>query len=165
MPMPGIVILPDGEEIYLGDMLIGIDNLPPRQRQAFELICLQGYTETAATKIMLPNSKWSTPCQQYADTALERMIKSYDEKQAGTYVHTPYVAKSSDKVITKAKSPSPKPQRRQLKMATTDTITTISEVLRKHLTSARDELEAQRILMDQEIAKVEALLGGAAAVA
>lgn len=62
MELPGVVTLPDGEEIYLDDLMAGIDSLPPRQRQAFELICLQGYTETDTTKIMLPNSRWSTPC-------------------------------------------------------------------------------------------------------
>lgn len=83
IPLPGIVTTPDGEEIYLADMLAGIDDLPPRQRQAFVMICLQGYTETATTRVMLPNSKWSTPCQQYADTALARMVAAYDAVQNG----------------------------------------------------------------------------------
>lgn len=83
IPLPGIVTTPDGEEVYLADMLCGIDDLPPRQREAFVMICLQGYTETAATKVMLPNSRWSTPVQQYADTALVRMVAAYDRHQAG----------------------------------------------------------------------------------
>lgn len=95
MPMPGIVVIHDEilptEEIYLADLLVGIDSLPDRQREAFELICLQGYTEGAATDVMLPDSQWSTPIQQYADTALDRMIKAYDEKQAGIYEHKVYV--------------------------------------------------------------------------
>jgi hypothetical protein len=63
MDLPGIVTIPEtGEEIYLADMMVGIDSLPPRQREAFELICLGGWTETDATKVMLPGSKWSTPC-------------------------------------------------------------------------------------------------------
>jgi len=65
--------------------MCGIDSLPPRQREAFELICIQGFTETDATRIMLPDSRWSTPIQQYADSALVRMIKAYDDKQAGTW--------------------------------------------------------------------------------
>jgi hypothetical protein len=101
MELPGIVTIPDtGEEVYLGDLMVGIDSLPPRQRQAFELICLQGYTETDATKIMLPDSKWSTPVQQYADTALARMVRAYDDYQDGTYVHVVYLGKSKSKSAT-----------------------------------------------------------------
>ena len=37
--------------------LTGIDTLPRRQRQAFELICMRGYTESAATAILFPNSR------------------------------------------------------------------------------------------------------------
>lgn len=82
MSLPGIVTIPEtGEEIYLADLMVGIDSLPPRQREAFELICLQEWTETDATKKMLPDSKWSTPVQQYADTALGRMIAAYDNYQ------------------------------------------------------------------------------------
>lgn len=75
----------DGEDVYYFDLLIGIDTLPLRQRQAFELICLQGYTESAATEILLPNSKWSTPVQQYSDDGLKKMIAAYDAKQDGTW--------------------------------------------------------------------------------
>lgn len=75
----------DGEEVYLGDLMTGIDTLPLRQRQAFELICLRGYTESAATAILLPNSRWSTPVQQYSDDGLRKMISAYDAKQDGTW--------------------------------------------------------------------------------
>lgn len=75
----------DGEEIYLGDLMTGIDILPLRQRQAFMLICLQGYTESAATAILLPNSRWSTPVQQYSDDGLKKMVAAYDAKQDGTW--------------------------------------------------------------------------------
>lgn len=96
--MGHIITIPDtGEEIYLLDLMVGIDSLPPRQREAFELICILGYTETDATKIMLPNSRWSTPVQQYADSALVRMIQAYDDKQAGTWVYTRYEVKRKKK--------------------------------------------------------------------
>lgn len=75
----------DGEEIYLGDLMTGIETLPLRQRQAFELICLRGYTESAATAILLPNSRWSTPVQQYSDDGLRKMIAAYDAKQRGDW--------------------------------------------------------------------------------
>lgn len=80
-----IIQTPEGEDIYFGDLLVGLDDLPPRQRQAFELVCLQGYTETAAKEALLPDSKSSSPIQEYVDTALTRMVRAYDEKQAGIY--------------------------------------------------------------------------------
>jgi hypothetical protein len=73
------------EDICLDDLLVGIETLPPKQRQAFELICLKSYTETAATEIMLPNSRWSTPVQQYADEGLDKMIRAYDLHQSGDW--------------------------------------------------------------------------------
>ena len=79
------ILAVDGEEIYIGDLMIGIDTLPLRQRQAFELICLQGYTESAATAILLPNSRCSTPVQQYSDDGLKKMVAAYDAKQNGTW--------------------------------------------------------------------------------
>jgi hypothetical protein len=79
------ILAVDGEEIYIGDLMIGIETLPLRQRQAFELICLRGYTESAATAILLPNSRWSTPVQQYSDDGLKKMIAAYDAKQNGTW--------------------------------------------------------------------------------
>lgn len=99
LPLPGIVTTPEGEEVCLADMMSGIDLLPPRQREAFEMICLQGYTETAATRVMLPNSKWSTPVQQYADTALFRMVSAYDAVQNG---------ERDIKKLAKAKKPANK---------------------------------------------------------
>ena len=79
------ILTVDGEEIYFGDLMTGIETLPLRQRQAFELICLQGYTESAATAILLPNSRWSTPVQQYSDDGLKKMVVAYDAKQNGTW--------------------------------------------------------------------------------
>jgi hypothetical protein len=79
------ILAVDGEEIYIGDLMVGIDSLPNRQRQAFELICLRGYTESAATAILLPNSRWSTPVQQYSDDGLKKMIAAYDARQDGTW--------------------------------------------------------------------------------
>jgi hypothetical protein len=91
MEMPGIVTIPEtGEEIYLNDLMVGIESLPRQQRRAFDLICLQGWTETDATKEILPGSRWSTPVQQYADTALARMIAAYDQYQIDGSVPPPY---------------------------------------------------------------------------
>jgi hypothetical protein len=99
MELPGIVTIYDEilptEEIYLPDMMVGIQSLPDRQRQAFELICLQGFTERACTDIMFsPESEWTTPVQQYADTALARMVQAYDDKQAGVWIPRVYVKRT-----------------------------------------------------------------------
>lgn len=148
MPMPGIITTPDGEEIYLPDLMIGIEDLPPRQREAFTLICLQGYTETAATKVMLPNSRWSTPVQQYADTALARMVAAYDKCQAGVWA-----------VLEEPQRPVAKPKKRRSSVATTKTTaTSVSEVLQKHLQAALSELMDRRKQVDAEITTVQQLL-------
>ena len=81
----GDIITVDGEDIYLGDLLVGQETLPTQQRRAFDLICLQGYTESAATAVILPNSKWSTPVQQYSDDGLRKMVAAYDAKQRGEW--------------------------------------------------------------------------------
>lgn len=90
MEMPGVITLDSGEDVYLADLMVGIDTLPRRQREAFELICLKGYTEEAAKQVMLPNSNSSTPVQQYSDSGLARMVARYDAKQlfSGTYFPT-----------------------------------------------------------------------------
>lgn len=67
-----------GEEIYFYDLLIGLDDLPPRQRQAFELHLLQGLTEVETSKVMSPDGKWPTVVGQYCSSALIRMIDAYD---------------------------------------------------------------------------------------
>lgn len=147
MPMPGIVTTPEGEEIYLPDLMVGIDNLPPRQREAFTLICLQGYTETAATQVMLPNSKWSTPVQQYADTALSRMVAAYDKKQAGIWA---ILEEPPKEKVTR-------PRKRRASVATKPE-PSMSEVLQKHLQAALEELQARRKQVDAEILTVQHLL-------
>lgn len=92
--MGDVITTPEGEDIYLHDLLTGIDSLPRRQREAFQLICLQGYTETAARDEMLPNSRSSTPVQQYADSGLIRMVDAYDAKQAGCWPPSPFLSVS-----------------------------------------------------------------------
>jgi hypothetical protein len=83
--MGPVITTPDGEDIYINDLMVGQDTLPLQQRRAFDKICRQGYTESAATAEILPNSKWSTPVQQYSDDGLKKMILAYDAKQAGTW--------------------------------------------------------------------------------
>ena len=80
-----IMPTPIGEEIQISHLLVGLSTLSKKQREAFTYLCLEGMTESEAAQIMLPNSKWSTPVQQYSDTALDRMIKAYDLAQAGEW--------------------------------------------------------------------------------
>ena len=107
--MDSIITTPDGEDIYYNDLLVGLCVLPPRQRQAFELICLQGYTETAARDVLMPNSKSSTPVQQYADIALTRMIEAYDNKQRGIRP-APRLARKGKKSATKPNATGTSPE-------------------------------------------------------
>lgn len=84
--MTDIITIPEtSEDICYGDLLVGHDRLSPRQRQAFDLICLQGFTETAAAAVMVPDARWSTNVQQHVNAALERMVAAYDEYQSGVF--------------------------------------------------------------------------------
>lgn len=75
---------PDGEEVYMPDLLVGLPLLPPRQRQAFTLHTLKGMTEAAAAREM-GFEHWSTPVQQYNKMAIYVLVVAYDKKQAGTW--------------------------------------------------------------------------------
>lgn len=120
-----------GEDIYLGDLLVGLPYLPRRQREAFKLICLQGYTETAARDELLPNSKSSTPVQQYADSGLISMVAAYDLKQVGKWP-------PADKP-----KPARKKTQRRKEMAATAPQPPIHPLLKKHLDEARADILAQ----------------------
>jgi len=135
-----------GEDIYLGDLMVGIDSLPPRQRQAFILICLNGYTETAARDELLPNSKSSTPVQQYADSGLVRMVEAYDLKQAG---HWP-------------PPEQPKPKRKTKRRTV---MAALHPLLRKHLEEAKKDILAQIDGLKSALAQVDDMLSKTPAVA
>lgn len=139
--MPDVITTPEGEDIYLGDLLIGLDYLPTRQRQAFELICLRGYTETAARDVLLPNSKSSTPVQQYADSGLVRMVAAYDAKQRGEW---PPLEMSKPKKM------------RRFVMAV------LHPVVQNHLEEARKDIMAQQDGLKVALSQVEEMLGGKA---
>lgn len=113
-----VLTSPDGEEIYMPDLLTGYAYLPRRQQQSFELICMRSYTEAAATCEIygsdeadefdnsdppVPRKKRSsTVVQQYAQQALERMVEAYDQKQSGTWdpIEVMKSRKLNGKVIT-----------------------------------------------------------------
>lgn len=100
----GDIITVEGEDVYLGDLLVGFETLPNQQRRAFDLICLQGYTESAATAEILPHSRWSTPVQQYSDDGLRKMVAAYDAKQRGEWDPQEAMSRKrkKDPVVTEA---------------------------------------------------------------
>lgn len=130
------------EDFYIGDLMVGIDSLPPRQRQAFELICLRGYTETAARDELLPNSKSSTPVQQYADSGLIRMVNAYDLKQLGAW---PPVEQ-------------PKPVKRKKTKVRRITMAALHPLLRKHVEEGRKDILAQIEALKLALAQADELL-------
>jgi len=67
----------DGEDFFFHDLMVGIETLPPRQRQAFELHILLGMSEKEAAAEM-GFKKWVTLVGQYSTTALRRMVEAYD---------------------------------------------------------------------------------------
>jgi hypothetical protein len=142
-----------GEDIYFGDLLVGLDFLPRRQREAFELICLKGYTETAARDELLPNSKSSTPVQQYADSGLGGMVRAYDLMQAGKWPPS----EESKPVKRKTKT-------RRKEVATTPAVP-LHPLLKKHLESARTDILAQMEGLKVALQQVDDMLGTSAPLA
>lgn len=67
------ITLPDGDVMNVHDMLEGIKSLPKRQREAVELMCIQGLKEVEASEIMLPGSKWSSPVGAYKRAGLKKL--------------------------------------------------------------------------------------------
>jgi hypothetical protein len=134
-----------GEDIYIADLLVGLDSLPPRQRQAFELICLKGYTETAARDVLLPNSKSSTPVQQYADSGLVRVVQAYDLYQRGEW---PPVDPPKSKPVKKTK-------RRSFIMAVV-----LHPLVRQGLETTRKKILAEMEGLKAALAQVDEMLGG-----
>jgi hypothetical protein len=138
------MVVPDpatGEDIAVNDLLVGLESLPGQQRKAFELICLQGYTETAARDVLLPNSKSSTPVQQYADSGLIRMVDAYDLNQQGQW---PPVEKPK---------PIKKTKRRSIIMAA------LHPIVRQGLEATRNKLLKELEALKASLSWVEEQLG------
>jgi len=68
----------EGELISFRDLLVGLDTLPPRQKQAFIIHVLQGKTEVETHKVMEFTSPYTRLVGQYASAALLKMIRAYD---------------------------------------------------------------------------------------
>jgi len=138
----GVVTLPSGEDVYIPDLTVGLNYLPRRQREAFVLICMRGYTEAAARDELLPASKSSTPVQQYADSGLAKMVDLYDSKQAGFWPPLDYIRPIKDK-------------QGRLVMPTT---TTLHPLIKRHLESARKDILLQIEGLRTALSQVEDMM-------
>lgn len=68
----------EGEIISFYDLLAGLEDLPRRQRQAFELHVLTGHTEVVTHAMMQFTSPYTRLVGQYASAALKAMVRAYD---------------------------------------------------------------------------------------
>lgn len=144
--MSDVITSPEGEDIYLGDLLVGINHLPERQRQAFVLICMKGFTEPAARDELLPNSKSSTPVQQYADSGLIRMMWAYDLKQEGKWPPPEKPKKTTNR----------KPKTRRKIVAQKQPV---HPLIRKHLDEAEKDILTQIHALESALAEVREMRG------
>jgi len=91
------VTIPEtGEEVYLEDLMCGIDSLHLASARPSSLICLLGFTETASlpTRIMLPGIHVVTPIRTVCDSALARMVDAYDAQTAWYWKYVQYEVKT-----------------------------------------------------------------------
>jgi hypothetical protein len=139
--MSDVMVSPEGEDIYLGDLMVGLSYLPKRQREAFVLICMQGYTEAAAKDKLLPNSNSSTPVQQYADSGLVRMVDHYDAKQNGFWPPLELIKPTKDKSGRLIVS------------------NTLHPLLKRHMEAARKDIMVQMEGLKVALAQCDDILG------
>ena len=66
----------EGETIYFYDLLVGLDKLPPRQKEAFVIHILHCTPEREASEIM--NTNFVSLVGQYSTAALKKMVAAYD---------------------------------------------------------------------------------------
>jgi len=65
----------NGITVNIYDILDGIDKLPPRQKQAVVLTCLENRKESEVAKIM-GFAKWSSPVGMYKRRALRTLCET-----------------------------------------------------------------------------------------
>lgn len=68
--------LDGGYVVNFHDLLRGIDTLPPRQREALILTCIDNLKEEEAAELM-GFTKWSSPVGTYKKMALKRLLERY----------------------------------------------------------------------------------------
>lgn len=137
--MDDIITIPEsGEEVYYGDLLVGLDTLPDRERQVFELVHLQGYTQIAAAKLVphIPGH----PVSEASRAALVHMVRCYDRAEG--------VIEEQEKAV---------------EVMVEQLHPIVAGKLREaldELVAARDEAARRAEEMGREIGRVEAMLSG-----
>ena len=94
------ITLRDGEEIHYMDILDGFKVLPPRQRQAVWLMCVEDLPEVEVAQ-MMGFKGWPTPVQQYKNIGLARLIK-YQEATVWEKFEMQRKARRHNKVLVSA---------------------------------------------------------------
>src|SRR5580692_1925845 len=74
------ITLDNGVVVNFHDLLQGFDELPPKQRTAIDLICIQGYREVEAAKLMNYES-WSSPVGSLKRAGLKSLCRKYWNKE------------------------------------------------------------------------------------
>src|ERR1700747_2133779 len=74
--MTDIIMTPECEEVYFGDLLVGLPLLSERERPIFPLIYLQGYPQTAVMQLLPADP--GCPVKMASRTTLTHMINEYD---------------------------------------------------------------------------------------
>jgi hypothetical protein len=72
----------DGEDYHYLDMLTGLNSLPPRQRQAVFLMCVEDRSEHDTARIMGFDNPLVSPCPQYKSAGIIRLIEYLDADSA-----------------------------------------------------------------------------------
>lgn len=71
-----------GVTVNIHDILDGLGELPPRQKEAIELLCLRNMRECDAAAVMLPGSTWASPVGGYKRTGLRKLAQRFNETEA-----------------------------------------------------------------------------------
>jgi DNA-directed RNA polymerase specialized sigma24 family protein len=69
------ITLDNGYVVNFHDILKGLDSLPPRQKQAVWLMCIEGRKEVEVAKIM-GFERWSAPVGMYKRKALRTLVET-----------------------------------------------------------------------------------------
>lgn len=69
------ICLDNGFVVNYHDILEGLDSLPPRQKQAVWLMCIEGRKEVEVARIM-GFEKWSSPVGMYKRKALRKLVQT-----------------------------------------------------------------------------------------
>ena len=70
----------EGEEWCFYDILDGLETLPPRQKEAVILMCIEDHKEWDTAKEM-GFTKWSTPVQVYRNIGLKKLLAFHEDQE------------------------------------------------------------------------------------